>query len=99
MAKNVKTFLFSFISLIAALLFVLLYRAFIVNQPCKHDIKKLNDHTRINLTDKMLQTVQAALQFQTVSFNLGNENLTAKIDYVNFIRKGFLKKFIHFIKH
>ena len=79
-----------YIVLSIGLLFsILLYRAYIVHQACQHDIESLNNHTRIKLTTDMLDTVKRGLQFTTVSYKQGDEDLDAKIKYVDFIRNKF----------
>lgn len=90
MHKSTKTFLFFLLMLLASLVSVCVYRAYVVFKPCRHDLKKfIDDHQRIRVSNEMLETVQRGLQYSTVSFKQGEEDLDAKVDYVAFIRFKF----------
>ena len=85
--KSKKIFI-PFLSFVIVLS-ICIYRAYIVHQECQHNVKALNDnHERIKLTDSMIKRLQRALQFKTISYSRGKEELEAKLDYVNYIRKG-----------
>lgn len=88
---KVKALLASLLVLFATLASVCVYRAYVVFTPCGHDkAKQLNgDHQRIRVSNEMLKTVQRGLQYSTVSFKQGEEDLEAKADYVTFIRFKF----------
>lgn len=83
-----------FSALIASLLIltcILLYRAYVVIQPCKHNIQKINDSNKIQLKDEQLKRFQEALRIQTISFDNYKQNDTALDQYVQFILREFKK--------
>lgn len=87
---KVKASLASLLALFATLASLCVYRAYVVFTPCGHDAKQLKgDHQRIRVSNEMLKTVQQGLQYSTVSFKQGEEDLEAKADYVSFIRFKF----------
>lgn len=86
---SIRKYSIYFLLILAALILVLFYRAYVVHQSCRHDITRINNHTRLKLSSDMIQRLQTGLRYPTVSYKRGTENLTAKIDYVNFIRDEF----------
>ncbi len=78
------------LSLIFTILLIsLIYRAYFIHQPCHHNITTLTTHKRIQLTPKIIERLQTGLQFPTVSYKRGSENLEAKTAFVEFIRREF----------
>ena len=67
----------------------LIYKAYVINQPCKHNLEKINDSNRIKVTDQQIKRLQEALRFKTVSFSHLSQNISAIVDYGTFIRKEF----------
>lgn len=84
-----KTFILTILLLISILFTTLTYRAYIIFKPCQHNLTNLTDHARIKLTPQMLTRLQTALQYPTVSFKKGSENMTAKNEFIQFIRKEY----------
>jgi hypothetical protein len=71
-----------------ALLLALIYKAYVVNRPCGHKLKKLDAADRFKLGDESITRLRNALTFPTVSFAENNQNETALNEYVNFVRRG-----------
>ena len=70
------------------LLLVVIYRAFVLFQPCQHNVEPLSDLNKIKLSSDILNRFQNSLKFETVSFNSRDQNFTELNRYVEFIRKG-----------
>lgn len=84
MAFKVKfAILASFVILFA----ILYYNAFILNQPCRHKLNPINESQKIQLSEEIKTRLQNALSIRTIS-SQENQNTSANIDYINFIRKG-----------
>jgi hypothetical protein len=74
---------------------VFMYRAFVVIQPCKHSYKLdiIDEKTKIKIDSIILNRLQKAIRYQTVSFNFFDQNLKQIQEFNEFIRTGnFLKK-------
>jgi hypothetical protein len=78
------------VGLFGLLFLVLVYRAFVVIQPCRHNITPLNESAKIKVTDEQIKRLQASLRFETVSFGKGHQNESEIHKYVEFIRKGLI---------
>jgi carboxypeptidase PM20D1 len=87
--RLLKKLLFIALISLTSLLAVLLYKAYIVNQPCQHKIAKSSEIKRLKLADSQIQRLQEALRFRTVSFGKRAQNTTAIADYGKFIRHEF----------
>jgi hypothetical protein len=84
------------VRLFLVLFLVLVYRAYVVIQPCRHDIKPLNEARKLKLGDEQVKRLQTALTIETVSFSKTHQNQTELHRYINFIRKGLI--FMKFMK-
>jgi hypothetical protein len=82
-----KTAVLVFLTL-GTLSFTLVYKAYVVNHPCEHKLKKLDETSRFKLTDQVLDRLRNAIKFPTVSYDVTTQNETALFDYVNFVRRG-----------
>ena len=93
MAKKFQKIAIGILSVILLTFVALVYRAYVINQPCTHDIKQIEQTNKLKINDKILHRFQKSLSFQTVSFDQNHQNTTAIEEYIQFIRKGFkLKK-------
>ena len=82
--------LFVFIFIVLVILFsTLIYKAYVINQPCKHNIEKMNDSDRIKVTQDQIKRLQEALRIQTVSFSNLIQNTSAVDKFGKFIREEF----------
>ena len=70
------------------LVFVLIYRAYVVLQPCKHNLEIINSEKRIKLSDEVVKRLQKALQFETVTYGINQQNSSAIDEFVRFVRNG-----------
>jgi hypothetical protein len=75
-------------SLLFLLGFVVIYRAYIVFQPCKHSLEIISNEKRIKLSEELLNRFQKALQFETVTYGMNRQNLSAIDEFVRFARNG-----------
>lgn len=88
MNKVFQKFLAFFLLVVVALITVTTYKAFILNQPCRHKLKKLDPSNKIVLDQVKLTRFRHALRYQTVSYDKDNQNQTALHSYIKFIRQG-----------
>ncbi|CAF0724852.1 unnamed protein product [Brachionus calyciflorus] len=91
MAKKFIKFFISISSIITIFFLIILYRAYIVNQPCRHDIKIIETNNKFKLSEKALDRFQQSLKIPTISFDHNNQNKTALLEYIGFIRKEFFE--------
>ncbi len=79
-----------FILVISIVLFsVLIYKAYVINKPCTHKLRKLNDANKIKINDDILNRLQNALRYPTISFDHKTQNVSALREYIGYIRKGY----------
>jgi hypothetical protein len=75
-------------SLLSLLCLALVYRAYVVIEPCRHDIKPLPDSAKINVTREQVRRFQQAITYETVSHSRTSQNESEMLKYIEFIRKG-----------
>ena len=81
--------IFKYILLIVSiLLFVCLYRAFVLIKPCSHKIENIKTGDRILLDKTMQNRLIEALKIKTITFNEYSQNITAIEIFGKFIRTG-----------
>ena len=73
---------------LSILFLVLIYKAYVINQPCKHKLIPVNDLNKIKLEDEMVKRLQKSLQIQTISYDFQNQNFKALEEHGKFIRDG-----------
>jgi hypothetical protein len=73
---------------LGTLSFALIYKAYVLNHPCEHKLKKLDEANRFKLRDETVDRLRQALAYATVSYDVNTQNESALFDYINFIRKG-----------
>lgn len=73
---------------VSILLIILVYKAYVINQPCKHKLIPVNDLNRIKLDDDMVKRLQKSLRIQTISYDFQNQNTKALEEHGKFIRDG-----------
>ena len=73
-----------FILIIFVLLSSLVYISFVIKKPCQHKIKALDPKEKFNLTNEQIKRLQQAIQIQTVSYQAGHENRSAKLEFNQF---------------
>jgi len=66
---------------------VLYYRAFILNQPCKHVLNPMREEDKIQLNDQIMNRLRKALTIKTIS-SFEHQNISAIVDFIKFIREG-----------
>ena len=94
--KNILRKISLFISILLVLsLLALIYKAYVINQPCKHELVKASKLNRINVTNDQIIRLQKALRFQTISYSQKNQNVEAIIAYGIFIREGISNVFMY----
>lgn len=84
---NLKTFSLLFVAFMGILLAFAVYNAFVVNKPCQHDVRLIDEADRIKLSTAMIETLKSALRFKTISY-LDNQDKRILLEYVQFVRKG-----------
>ena len=69
---------------------VFIYRAFVVIKPCKHDEKmdNIDEKAKIKIDSNILNRLQKAIRYQTVSYNFFDQNLKEIQEFNHFIRNG-----------
>lgn len=83
---------FVIVSIIFSLFFsFLVYRAYVINQPCKHQIKIIESDSKFKINDDILNRFKKSLNIKTVSYGPNNQNFSALNDFITFIRTGTLK--------
>ena len=68
---------------------ILVYYAYVVNKPCKHDLKPIVNSQRIHLDNETIGRLQKGLSFKTVSYGPNDQNISAIKEYVNYVRHEF----------
>lgn len=77
------------IFLVFSILFlILIYRAYVINQPCNHHLEPIDKSNRISIGDEIVRRLQTALSFKTISFGKNDQNTSAFVDYLKFIKSG-----------
>lgn len=85
--------IFACVSTISFLFFVLLvYRAYVINQPCKHQIKIIESDSKFKINEEILTRFKKSLNIKTVSFGQNNQNFSALKDFISLIRTGTIRK-------
>lgn len=80
---------FAFVSIIFFFFFVfLVYRAYVINQPCKHQIKIIENDSKFKINDDILNRFKKSLKIKTISYGQNNQNISALNDFITFIRTG-----------
>jgi len=87
--KKLENIFILILIVILTLFLSLVYKAYVINQPCKHDIGKPNESNRIKVTKNQIKKLQEALRFQTVTHNHHSQNNEALAEYGKFIREEF----------
>ena len=97
-AKESKKVCFTYSCCIAALLItavaaasilLMIYRAFIVIKPCKHtSMDIIDEKAKIKIDSNILNRLQKAIRYQTVSYNFFDQNLKEIQEFNHFIRNG-----------
>jgi carboxypeptidase PM20D1 len=67
----------------------LVYKAYVINQPCKHDIGKINKSNRIKVSNDQVKRLQESLKIQTISYSQTNQNIQAIEQFGKFIKEEF----------
>lgn len=67
----------------------LVYKAYIINKPCKQNVSQINELNRIKVTNDQIKRLQEGLRFQTITFSHISQNISAIVDYGKFIRDEF----------
>ncbi|RMZ96294.1 putative carboxypeptidase PM20D1 [Brachionus plicatilis] len=90
--SNNKTMkkIFACLSILFSLFFLfLVYRAYVVNQPCKHQIKIVESASKFQINNEILNRFKNSLKIQTVSYGQNNQNFSALKDFISFIQTEF----------
>lgn len=79
-----------FIAAASILSLVFIYRAFVVIKPCKHVDKLdiIDEKAKIKIDSNILNRLQKAIRYQTVSYNFFDQNLKEIQEFNHFIRNG-----------
>lgn len=86
------------------LILILLYRAYIIFTPDKsifEPCSSLHDNHSLDFNQKRLQTFQTLLQFQTISYEIDNQNFDELKKCRDFIKNHYddiIKKFSQFVQ-
>jgi hypothetical protein len=92
MAVNFKNIALLIALIAAILLAVAIYNAYVINKPCHHGIKALDEKDKLKLDAAMIERMQKALKIKTISY-ADKQDKSKLVEYINFIRKG---RFIYF---
>jgi carboxypeptidase PM20D1 len=71
------------------LLLALVYKAYVINQPCKHDIGKISKSNRIKVTNDQVKRLQDSLRIETVTYSRKSQNIQAIEQFGKFIKEEF----------
>ena len=77
------------VGFVAILFLVLIYRAYILNKPCEHKLKPVDEKNRIKISVEQVSRFRKSLTFATVSYKENSQNVTALLEYISFIRDEF----------
>ena len=88
-----KTFLkkiFAFILIVFLALFLpLVYKAYVLNKPCQHKLKKIDAANKIIIKEQNIGRLQKSLSFETTSYEKDKQNTADLAKFIIFIREEF----------